>query len=355
MPISLKPVALFLALVCLSPVSRAEETEPPESDRGISVLDAVVVTATRTPTATMDVPASVSVITAPEIEAKTAASTPDLLKHEAGVLYNEVSESLQLNGRSTDDVMVLVDGVPSFTPFNNDANLESVAIDSIERMEVVRGPASSLYGGNAVSGVINITTKRPVKNGIAVMLGAANNNTWRKSVSAQYRFNDQLGLSAGWEEKTSDGYMQRYARVASASATPGAGAVQGSGAMILPNGTGGSQYIVGERGQRGYDRENLWLKLRYDFNAARALTYSFSHYEYEGKTSGAKSYIRDASGNPLFSGAALLPDGRWVRFSESAFTDYINRKKVLTHAFQYRDTENDVAVNFGLSDVRDNG
>jgi iron complex outermembrane receptor protein len=346
-------LALFLALAGISFVCRATEPTQPESVSEISALDTVVVTATRTPTATMDVPASVSVITVREVETKTAASTPELLKHEVGVLYNEVSESLQMNGRSTDDVMVLVDGVPSFTPFNNDANLESIAIESIERIEVVRGPASSLYGGNAVSGVINITTKRPVDNDITVTLGAANNDTWRKSVSAQYLFNDQLGLSMGWEEKTSDGYMQRYARVAS-SATSSTG-TQGSGARILPNGTGGNQYIVGERGRRGYNRENLWLKLHYDFDAARALTYSFSHYEYEGKTTGAKSYIRDANNNPLFSGSALLPDGRWVNFSESSFTDYINRKKVLTHAFQYRDTENEVSINLGLSDVRDMG
>lgn len=130
-------------------------------------LDDVIVTAERVPTSRMDTPANTSVITAEEIEANHYNSVSEALEHINGVFISGGgagnNEEVRING--DERVVIMVDG----RRINNDqgsmtrasANLQSIAsIKNIERIEVVKGGASALYGSDAVGGVINIITKK---------------------------------------------------------------------------------------------------------------------------------------------------------------------------------------------------
>jgi vitamin B12 transporter len=128
-------------------------------------LDEVVVTATRT-AQTQDTLAAVTVIDRAEIERLSPASLPDLLRGRAGVsLANNggpgKSTSLFLRGTESDHVLVLVDGIKLGSATSGGASLQDIPVEQIERVEIVRGPFSSLYGSEALGGVVQIFTRHP--------------------------------------------------------------------------------------------------------------------------------------------------------------------------------------------------
>lgn len=145
----------------------AEEGTVEERPADAYTMDEVIVTAERVPTSRMDTPANVSVITAEEIEANHYGSVAEALGHVNGVFIsngNSCNDTVvRLNG--DERVVIMVDG----RRINNDqgsmtrasANLESIAsMKNIERIEVVKGGGSALYGSDAIGGVINIITKK---------------------------------------------------------------------------------------------------------------------------------------------------------------------------------------------------
>ncbi len=145
----------------------AEEGTVEERPADAYTMDDVIVTAERVPTSRMDTPANVSVITAEEIEANHYGSVAEALEHVNGVFVSgggsSNNEEVRING--DERVVIMVDG----RRINNDqgsmtrasANLESIAsMKNIERIEVVKGGGSALYGSDVVGGVINIITKK---------------------------------------------------------------------------------------------------------------------------------------------------------------------------------------------------
>ncbi len=128
-------------------------------------LAPVVVTATRTAQSVDETLASVTVITREEIERKQATSVPDLLRGIAGINFAinggpGQNSSLFLRGAESDQVTVLIDGVKIGSATLGLAPFQNLPIETIERIEIVRGPQSSLYGSEAIGGVIQIFTRR---------------------------------------------------------------------------------------------------------------------------------------------------------------------------------------------------
>lgn len=137
-----------------------------ESD--VTKLQEVVVTATGTEIAADKVGGnSVTVITAKDIEAMKPSSVADMLKGVPGldVAANGgpgTNTSVFLRGADSKNTLILVDGVMLNDPSsaNRSAELSNLTVDNIERVEVVKGPMSVMYGSNATSGVVNIITKK---------------------------------------------------------------------------------------------------------------------------------------------------------------------------------------------------
>ncbi|NOY67146.1 MAG: TonB-dependent receptor plug domain-containing protein, partial [Gammaproteobacteria bacterium] len=130
-----------------------------------NTLEPVIVTATRTARTADETLASVSVITRKDIEKLQAQSLQDLLRNEVGfsVVNNGgagKNTSTFIRGAESDHVLVLIDGIKVGSATTGTTAFQHLDIDQIERIEIVRGPRSSLYGSEAIGGVIQIFTRK---------------------------------------------------------------------------------------------------------------------------------------------------------------------------------------------------
>ncbi|MBB5861397.1 TonB-dependent vitamin B12 receptor [Xanthomonas arboricola] len=167
-------------------------------------LDQVVVTASRTAQTQDQTLAPVTVIDRAQIERRQVNSLQDLLRGEAGVaLANNGGPgkptSLFLRGTESDQVVVLIDGVRIGSATSGGAALQDLPIEQIERIEIVRGPFSSLYGSEALGGVIQIFTRRPQGRFAPTFSAAAgSDNARRYSAGLAGRSAGDLSESGGW-------------------------------------------------------------------------------------------------------------------------------------------------------------
>lgn len=134
-------------------------------------LEEIVVTGTKTLKSMDDVPGRVEIITKEQIQNYSGSLTKvdDLLKYISGLtvvrgngIYS-LGVSATLRGLSNEGArtLVLVDGVPINKSDTGEVNFNRINLDDVERIEIFKGPASSIYGNNAMGGVINILTKKP--------------------------------------------------------------------------------------------------------------------------------------------------------------------------------------------------
>lgn len=149
-----------IVIVAAAAVAAAHAAEAPVT-RGAEI----VVTATRIPEPLASAIAHTTVITAEEIAASGAADLPTLLRSEAGV---EVAQSgglgsqasVFLRGTNSNHTLVLIDGVRVGSATTGAAALDQILLDQVERIEIVRGNASSVHGSDAIGGVVQIFTRK---------------------------------------------------------------------------------------------------------------------------------------------------------------------------------------------------
>ncbi|MGY0505449.1 TonB-dependent vitamin B12 receptor [Luteimonas sp. e5] len=156
-----RPVVLAVAIAAALPATAAIAAESdPRS------LDTLVVTGTRSEQPLREALAATTVIDREQIERLQPASLLDLLRGQAGItLYNQGGpgklSGLFLRGTGTGHVLVLVDGVKIASATAGMPMLQDIPLAQVERIEIVRGPYSSLYGAEAIGGVIQIFTRQP--------------------------------------------------------------------------------------------------------------------------------------------------------------------------------------------------
>lgn len=124
-------------------------------------MNSVVVTGTRSDKIHMNTPIATEVITTHDIQNSGARDLGELLEQRAGVSVSSSVEGgtiVNVLGMDSKYVMILIDGQPITGKFNNRNVLDQVTISNIEKVEIVKGPGSSLYGSEAMGGVINIIT-----------------------------------------------------------------------------------------------------------------------------------------------------------------------------------------------------
>lgn len=148
-------------------------------------LQEMVVTATKTLKELKETPASVDVVTAQDIQERNVKSVPEALQQLPGVYMSQVAQGgIQIRGFESDNILILLDGMPMNTTYNNNMEWEMLPVENIERIEVVKGAGSSLYGGRAVGAVVNIITKDQTmakgESKINAVLDYGSNNTWKK-------------------------------------------------------------------------------------------------------------------------------------------------------------------------------
>ena len=183
------------------------------ADREVE-LEQVVVTATKTQQSIREVPAAVSVVTREQIEQSAASTVDQLLQAVPGVYAARMDASSPsriaqtytrgLPGNSR--TLVLLDGIPMNVLYDGQVDWSQLSTQDIERVEVVRGASSGLYGANAMGGVINILSRIP-EEGIHSKLGVEYGSLNSKRVVASHTQNTgptSFLVSASHYE--SDGY-----------------------------------------------------------------------------------------------------------------------------------------------------
>ena len=183
------------------------------ADEPVMLAD-VVVTATRTDTATEKIGGtSVTVLNKEDITAKQQTTVEEVLKDVPGldVVANGgpgTSTSIFLRGADSKNTLILVDGVMFNDPSsaNRAADLGNLTTDNIERIEVIKGPMSALYGSNATGGVINIITRKgagPPKSSFGMEGGSY--NTWKEYAGSSGSI-DHFNYSLNISHTDSDGF-----------------------------------------------------------------------------------------------------------------------------------------------------
>lgn len=207
---------LALTLGLLTPPAAAVEVDaaaraadPVEADAGDDVhrVDAIVVTGSRTERPLGETPVATEVITREEIVDSGAQSLGELLEEQPGVHVSRSATGAapQLQGLPPDYTLILIDGVRQPGRVGGAIDLDRFSIEDIERVEIVRGSASALYGSDAIAGAINIITRRAKK-------------PFELTGQASYGAYATLDLSAAvgvrrstWSSRMSSGYHSRDA------------------------------------------------------------------------------------------------------------------------------------------------
>ncbi|HRK58935.1 MAG TPA: TonB-dependent receptor [Candidatus Kapabacteria bacterium] len=126
------------------------------------ITQPVVVTGTRNEVLQKDSPVRVSIADGSQAQGTAMVTVADMLREQTGVLLqNNVRTGVQIMGLNPDYTLILIDGQPMIGRVAGVLDLSRVSVGAIERVEIVKGPMSSLYGSDALAGVINIITKKP--------------------------------------------------------------------------------------------------------------------------------------------------------------------------------------------------
>jgi vitamin B12 transporter len=237
-----------------------------------ATLDEVVVTATRSEQPLTQALSHTTVITRQQIEDTQAVDLPTLLKHLAGIeIYQSggvgKQSSLFLRGSNSSHTLVLLDGVRINSATAGTTQIDQLMLDQIERIEVVRGNVSSLYGSDAIGGVIQIFTRQgkgePAFSG---NFGAGSHNTMRAGAA--------LGGTVG--DTTFNLQASRFR-------TDGVSAV--NPAIV--------QAVNPDRD--GYDNTSLSMNLRHSFSAADSLAVSLFDSTGDNRSDNAFGATTDVS------------------------------------------------------------
>ena len=210
--LTMQVMAALLASAAIGTTAFAAEAVHGESaDVAADVyeLEDTVVTAERRPTKKMDTPANTTVITAREIEDNHYQSVDEAIGHVNGVSIVRMGGGLRsyvrING--DDRVVIMIDGQKlnddqgsASGRFSADLNMIP-SIDNIQRIEIVKGGSSALYGSDAVGGVINIITKNAVKNETKVDINTGSWGSHNYTLSTQGKENDFSWFITGGLQK----------------------------------------------------------------------------------------------------------------------------------------------------------
>lgn len=199
------PLNLLLGLSILATGNAAAQTEALQEYS----LPGMNVTALGYEKSNLETPADVTVYSGEELKKTGASDVANALKYTAGVCFTQMGPHDQswITGNSTlslrgvkGGTLVLINGVPA--SFNNASHLDMMNLDTVEKVEVVKGGGAVLYGSEAYGGVINVITKDSYKNSVHVAVGNKGQRDYSANIGA-----GKLGVSFGRNEMGETGIL----------------------------------------------------------------------------------------------------------------------------------------------------
>ena len=200
-----------LILLFISQAATSQQTT--EADSILTTdLEEVVVTATRTLRQLSSLPLPVMLISREQIRRSGLTRLNEVLNEQTGIIMTPDAtvggtEGVQIQGIASDYVMVLIDGVPVVGRSSGNLDLSRFAIGNIAQVEIVKGPSSSLFGSEALGGVINIITEEPagekLRGQVAHRAATFNNHNTLLTLGQKRR---RFGYSLFADRLSTDGY-----------------------------------------------------------------------------------------------------------------------------------------------------
>jgi len=321
------------------------------------VSHTITVTATRTMEDIIKTPSAVSVVTDKDIETRRVDTVTDALQMLPGVYKSQKANGgLQIRGFDSTDILVLLNGVPMNNTFNNGVDWEAIPVHSIERIELVRGPSSSLYGGRGVAGVINIQTKQQPKQSVKDIhwhgqIGYGSHGTLNNELGFDAQVSNRITVGMSAEQRKTDGYPGFFITGRAANIRP-------STVTVTPDNpvpqTKDGSYLLGSRGDKSFNNKNLSAYVTMKLRDRESLTYSYlytkNRYAYENPMS-----TITVNGAPIFSGNVKINNQKYVALRTSRYLGYDGLKEYHAHNLQYKNDKNKLQVTFNILDRKKDG
>ena len=195
--------------------SRAAAQATTPADTTMRSLTAVVVSATRASTTLERVPLHATVVSRAEILKSPAQTLDQLLRDIPGMnlpgapyyTTDPTGQQTKMRGVTNSKVLMLVDGIPVHDPFYSTTQWFKIPLSSIERVEVLRGGSSSLWGNLAVAGVVNIVTRKPIDETAQADISYQSMNTTVASLSKNLAFANGISMRLSGDALRTDGYQ----------------------------------------------------------------------------------------------------------------------------------------------------
>ena len=178
-------------------------------------MENVIITASRSNTLLSEMPLFTTVITQEEIRKSPAQTLDQLLRQVPGInltgapyfATDPTGNQIRMRGTTNSKVLVMLDGIPVLDPFYTTVQWFKVPLTSVERVEVLRGGNSSLWGNLAVAGVVNIVTRRPTDGRGEVTGSYGSMNTATGSGAKDFVLNDSVAINVSADVLNTDGYQ----------------------------------------------------------------------------------------------------------------------------------------------------
>ena len=302
---AVKTVVVLVGImsVVFSQVGWAEE-------KGVTKLEEIVVTATRTEKELGAAPGSVSVVTKKDMEKRNIKAVDEALNTIPGVFNRrgkgmmDTLAHISLRGiPGQDRTLILLDGMPLHDAYTGGVVWGGRASEDVEKIEVVKGPFSSLYGGYAMGGVVNIITKMPEKREFTLKSGYG--SSWDRGeglddlrrfyLSYGDKFKDKMSLFLSYGYKSTNGYPSDFNVQ---KAQPPAGI---TGWSYTTDREGSSRYLIGDKGDNKWWDDGITLKGGYDFSKTSKINLSFMRTRQEYNYDDPHTFLKDATGNKVWS------------------------------------------------------
>ena len=198
----------FLLLFCSS-ILFSQKQENKKDSLQINQLEEVVVTATRTVRQLSSIPMPVTLISKADIKKSNTMRLSEILNEQTGLITIPDfggGEGIQMQGLDAQYTLILVDGVPLIGRSAGTLDLDRITVGNIKQIEVVKGASSSLYGSEALGGVVNIITETP-KYGVRAELNARTGSFATNDISASLTHKkNKLGISTFVNKFGSEGF-----------------------------------------------------------------------------------------------------------------------------------------------------